>query len=185
VTIYCLVRCADEETPQARLLAALRTRAALPDPLQELIRVGRVRAIKGDLTAPALGLSEEDVVRVTEHLRTVVHCGAWVNHTVGYRTLRSSNADSAAELTRIMSRVAVPPACVYISTISVLADGDDETCYGSAASIEGRGGYAQSKWVAEMRLREAHRRGITGRLSIVRSGLISWHSLTGTALALN
>ena len=70
----------------------------------------------------------------------------------------------------------------YVSTISVVDDGDDadESYVGTPEFMLRVGGYAQSKWVGEMRLREAAAAGFI-RLGMVRPGLLTPDTRSGSA----
>lgn len=70
----------------------------------------------------------------------------------------------------------------YVSTISVVDDGDDadESYVGTPEFMLRVGGYAQSKWVGEMRLREAAAASFI-RLGIVRPGLLTPDTRSGSA----
>ena len=146
---------------------------------------GTLVAIVGDLNGGRwLGMDQKAVCRdVLPTLALVVHCGARVNHILPYTSLKAENADSCSAIAWLASRAHKHVAVVYISTIDVAypdsngANGD-ESCVASGASLQDAGGYVQSKWVGEMRLREAAARRLCS-LAIVRPGFIGGDSKSG------
>ena len=200
VEIWCLVRvktktCTLESAARERLIHSLDEREQMTDGVRAAIDRGTnngpdagtpsivVRAVSGDLGEPQLGMSEETFHSVGRRLVCVVHCGSFVNHVFDYHTLRPQNSDSVVELARCATLAPSPPDIIYVSTISVVdADATEETV-GDEAYINRSGGYAQSKWVAEMRLRHlaATSQSPFRTVTIVRPGLIGFDTRSGSA----
>ena len=71
----------------------------------------------------------------------------------------------------------------YVSTISVLDDDGTEADDGDEEYIRHSGGYAQSKWVAEKRLRNlaVEQPDLFSSVTIVRPGLVGFDTRSGSA----
>jgi amino acid adenylation domain-containing protein/thioester reductase-like protein len=178
-TIFCLVRAADPPAGLAKLRRELESYG-----LWEPAFAPRVTAVPGDLSRPLLGLSEEDFERLSTSVEAIYHNGAVVDFLVPYGALREANVLGTIEVLRLACRGAAKPLH-YVSTLGVL----DSAAYALAgvarendplADCAGLGGgYAQSKWVAEMLVRSARDRGLP--VSIYRPGTISGDSRNGQA----
>jgi surfactin family lipopeptide synthetase C len=178
-TIFCLVRAADPPAGLAKLRRELES-YGLWDPAF----ASRVTAVPGDLSRPLLGFSEEDFERLSTSVEAIYHNGAVVDFLIPYAALREANVLGTVEVLRLACRGAAKPLH-YVSTLGVL----DSAAYAAAgvarendplADCAGLGGgYAQSKWVAEMLVRSARDRGLP--VSIYRPGTISGDSRSGQA----
>lgn len=120
----------------------------------------RVVELRGDLAAPRLGLPSRAWSWLAEEVDAIFHLGADVNLVSPYASLAPANVEGTREVLRL-AREGRPKWVHHASTIGVLLSADespgapdDETNDLSAAHAV-RGGYAQSKWVAEALLRDA------------------------------
>lgn len=177
------------------LLRALRARTARPiiclvrarDADHAAARLGRVppgvTAVAGDLTRPDLGLGA-DWSRWTGAVGTVVHGGAAVDMVRGEDALRAANLDGTRHVLRFCA--AGPPKHLHlVSTLSVFvasdrADGvlreDDDP----ARAARVHGGYARTKWAAEISARLA---GDRFPVAVYRLGLVTGDQRTGRGAA--
>ncbi|MCR9142109.1 MAG: AMP-binding protein [bacterium] len=154
-----------------RILCLARDPDAARRSLSE--RQQRLRIISGDLTRPRLGLSPTDYDEIIESCDTLLHCGARVHLTESYEQLRAANLEAAREILELATR---GPAkrLHFVSTLSVAVASDwtagvffeDDPL---EAGREIYGGYARSKWAAEVLFQNALAAGLR-HLTIHRPG---------------
>ena len=176
-TVHCLVRAADPPAGLAKLRRELESYG-----LWEPAFVPRITPVPGDLSRPLLGLSEEAFERLAASVEAIYHNGAVVDFLAPYAALKAANVLGTVEVLRLACRGAAKPLH-HVSTLGVLdsaahvaagvAREDDPL--GDCAGLAG--GYAQSKWVAEMLLQAARDRGLP--VALYRPGTISGDSRTG------
>ena len=173
--VHCLVRAADATAGRARLLDTLAR--DFPGETRDPVRIV---AVPGDLAQPDLGLSAAVFDDLAARVDLVMHSGAQINWLAPYAQLKPANVLGTETLIRLAARRGVP--LHYLSSLAVFP------VIGSTASVIDEqtplahggvlhGGYTQSKWVAEMLVAAAHRRGLPG--AIYRPSLIVGHSQTG------
>jgi phthiocerol/phenolphthiocerol synthesis type-I polyketide synthase E len=175
-TVHCLVRAGNAAEARERLLENLSS-----------LRLGdfpadRIVAIPGDLAEPRWGLDEKVFRSLAETAEAVYHCGAWVNFTYPYRTLKAANVGGTVEALRLAATGRAKPVH-FVSTLAVFGAGSftedgvglEDSPLGDSRNLGG--GYPQSKWVAEKILGLARERGI--RSAVYRPGLVSGDSRTG------
>ncbi|MFE6827812.1 amino acid adenylation domain-containing protein [Streptomyces sp. NPDC057690] len=175
VTVHCLVRAADENTAQRRVVANL-TRYQLWDERF----AGRISAVPGDLGQPRLGLDEAAYQRLAEEIDTVVHNGAMVNLARSYRAHRRTNVLGTVEILRLATTHRLK-AVQFISTLGVFP----AAAPGTGRCLEGpvgderppSDGYTRSKWVAERLVAQAAERGVP--TVVHRFGEVMPHSRHG------
>lgn len=174
--IHCLVRAADQEAAAARLRKHLRNLGLWREEAGR-----RVVAVAGDLSRPRLGLAEADYRRLAHDIDTIYHNGAWINALLPYADLKAVNVEGTREILRFAGTVRTKPVH-YLSTLALFF-GDAHARHPLAETDipvldEGlRGGYKQTKWVAEQLVRNAQARGLPA--AIHRPGRILGHSQTG------
>ena len=178
-TIYCLVRAANPADGITRIRANLERYLIWNDALRD-----RIVPIVGDLAQPCFGLSESAFLALAAQTEVIYHSGALINLAYPYSALRSSNVDGTEEVLRLASRIKTKPVH-FVSTLDVFQSPayfndrrileQDPLAHGS----ELYRGYAQTKWVAEKRVKTAADRGIP--VNIYRPGMISGHSETGVS----
>jgi thioester reductase-like protein len=180
--IYCLVRSTDPEAGLARLEAHLQTAG-----LWREADARRIVPVSGDLAHPRFGLADPDYQRLAERIDSVFHNGAWINAFLSYADLKTVNVEGTREILRFAGTARTKPFH-YISTLAlffshahanrVLSETDEPLL------DEGlRGGYKQTKWVAERLVRNAAARGLPS--VVYRPGRIFGHSRTGFNANLN
>lgn len=174
--IDCLVRGADANAARQRLEAHLRAQGVGRPEL-----AGRVRVLAGDLAQPRLGLTRDEHDALAERVELVVHAGAEIHFLNRYAALAPVNVGGTRALIELAAR-GRPKALHFVSSLAVHFGRSDlatATVHEhERPTIEGlRGGYAQSKWVAEALLRTAAERGLA--TAVHRTARISGHSRTG------
>jgi thioester reductase-like protein len=173
--VVCLVRAALPESARAKLERALASFGLAPSGFDE-----RALVLVGDLGAPRLGLSSQQLDELSDRIDAIVHNGATVHFALPYEQLRAVNVGAGRELLRLAGQ-GRPKTLHHVSTLSVF-DVVDARATGPLAEntpLEpvdpNRGtGYSQSKWVAEAMLHAAGRRGFA--VNVYRPGTIWGHS---------
>lgn len=183
--IYCLVRADSEEAGLERIERALGKHW-----LGSLDRCGaslvagdrsRLRVICGTFDARQFGLTDLVWNDLADRVDTVYHCAAQVNNLASYAELRQSNVVGTQEVARLLC--SGRSKCLhYISTLSVFVATDRnhgvllESDHLDDTAIV-YGGYAQTKWAAEVFLRSLG--GKAGPITYHRLGLITGDSVRG------
>ena len=144
---------------------------------------GRVHAVTGDLSQPALGLAPDVRATLGSTIDAIYHAAADVNWVASYDALRAANVVATRELLRLACH-GRPKAFHFISSLSVChaAGGprfvtEDDDLFHSIERLPL--GYAQSKCVAEVLVRQAQARGLC--TSIHRPALLTGDSATGVS----
>jgi thioester reductase-like protein len=171
--VHCLVRAADAAAGHARLVRTLQDHA-----LWNPAHADRLVAVPGDLGPARFGLSTETFEALAHRVDLVIHNGASVNFVLPYAKLKAANVDATDEVLRLAATGAPKPVH-YVSTVGVLDRAADTLPETLAVPLHARllGGYEQSKWVAEQRVRVAGERGLP--VTIHRPSRIVGHSRTG------
>jgi thioester reductase-like protein len=174
--IYCLIRSSDAESGKQRLKNHLQFYS-----LWEETFSSRIIPLIGDLSLPLFGLSEQQFNELAEQVDIIYHNGAWVNAACPYLTLKPTNVLSTQEVLRLASLIQTK-SVHFISTIGVFLSETystvkqiTETDIPEFSSV--KGGYRQSKWVAEQLVMIAQKRGLPA--CIYRPSRIMGHSKTG------
>jgi thioester reductase-like protein len=179
--IYCLVRDSSVEAAYERLARSLRSYK-----LPAVINKDRVHILLGDLSKPKFGLKEEEYNSLANEIHSIYHCGARLSFIDPYRNLKRINVQG----TRSVIEFACCMRTKHINHVSSIAVYDTENYEGVAYADEDlpledswgfHSGYDESKWVSEMIVTEAGRRGIP--ITIYRPGNISGDSRTGLCSA--
>jgi amino acid adenylation domain-containing protein/thioester reductase-like protein len=168
--IYCLIRCATEEIGYRRLSDALNCHGKSLHREQQK----RVRIIASDLEKENAGLAKDVWLQLAEEIDTIYHCAALVNMILPYSALRGANLEGSQTIARLLAQ-GRRKWLHYASTLSVFVstDRNSGTLYESDDLSETQqvwGGYAQSKWAAEVFLRSLN--NAAGDISYYRLGLI-------------
>jgi FkbH-like protein/thioester reductase-like protein len=125
----------------------------------------RIEVVLGDLAYNNLGLSDGEYHRLSIEVDAIYHNGAAVNFILPYDRLKPANIDGTRECIRFACINRLKPLH-YISTTSVFDTGkfkssDQIKEIGlDQNSTQVHGGYAQSKWVAEMMVTKAGEIGL-------------------------
>ncbi len=171
---YCLVRATSREHALQRILDQARR-------FELQVDAGRIHALCGDISAPALGLAGPDWELCCRDVQQIVHASAHVNHIEGYATFRDSTL-AMTEVIRLAGTARLKPvqfisstACCALKVGDAFSIHDKEDFIDDGACVYG--GYGQSKWVQETLLRRAHAAGLP--YVIHRFGELSGSSRTG------
>lgn len=176
-TLYCLIRASSISAATTKLQKTLATYGLWRDDFKH-----RLKLLNGDLAKPQLGLSDKQWITMLTDIDAIYHCGALVNFAYPYSALKPANVLGTKEIIRLASSKKLK-YLHYISTLTVFDDEFNTTSHSFSENdfpelTAGlKGGYAQSKWVAEKMVRTAMKTGIP--ISIFRPGQISGHSKTG------
>ncbi len=156
--ICCLVRAKDAVSGLERIQKNLA--------LYNLkIDTSRIEVVIGDLSQKNLGITDEEYNRLSKEISKVYHNGALVNFILPYDRLKSVNVRGAQECLRFACTNRLKPFH-YVSTVSIFDSGEYRSteCLKEkpldCESYRVHGGYAQSKWAAEMMLTQAGEAGL-------------------------
>jgi thioester reductase-like protein len=181
-TIVCLVRFTDPND-DCRPGGFARIRKNLVDlGLWNDGMLDRMEVLPGNLSSKRLGLSAESFKEVASRIEVIIHAAATVNLVYPYAALRNANVGGTREILRLASLSGA--TLHHVSTNGVLVPsvgGWSEDAMVELEDVPDKllDGYGQTKWVAEMLVCEASRRGMP--VKIYRPGTISGHSTTGSA----
>jgi amino acid adenylation domain-containing protein/thioester reductase-like protein len=160
VTVTCLVRASfeDDDAATDRVRSVLARLGLWREQFD-----GRLSALASDLAQPGLGLAADVWDRLSVRADVVVHAGARVNFLDDYAAHRPHNVAGTAEILRLASAGGAKPL-YHVSTLAVLnrvppGPGTIAEDVGLDLVPRPRGGYAQSKWVAERLLSQARDAG--------------------------
>lgn len=180
-TIVCLVRFTDPHD-DCRPAGFARIRKNLVDlGLWHDGMLERMEVLPGNLSGKRLGLSAEVFDQVASRIEVIIHAAATVNLVYPYAALRNANVGGTREILRLASKSGA--TLHHISTNGVLVPSVEGWSEDAMVEIDDvpeklLDGYGQTKWVAEMLVCEASRRGMP--VKIYRPGTISGHSTTGS-----
>ncbi|WP_411107231.1 SDR family oxidoreductase [Streptomyces sp. cmx-4-9] len=180
-TVYCLVRAADQSHATDRLRTRMLPLTGHPYPAHRLI------AVRGNLLAPDLGLTDRDHTELSTVIDTVHHCGASVHLTGPYRKLAPANVGGTRSLITFARHIARSSGqrvhFIHISTLATIVptpipsalrlDEATPPCHQVLPDL----GYPRSKAEAEEAARDAHGNGL--ETTVMRPGVIYGHSGTG------
>ena len=170
--LVCLVRTDSDAAALHRLPDELQRHAVC---LSSSDHKPRLSAVSGDLGQPDFGWSAERWRTFARSIDAVIHCAARVHLVESYEQLRSDNVVGTTEVLRFTA-AGQPKHLYFASTLSVFVatDRNRGTLFETDDLEQTRfvyGGYAQSKWAAEMLVRRA---GLpVERVDIFRFGLLT------------
>jgi thioester reductase-like protein len=181
-TLFALIRGADDEEADGRLMAAVS--AVVPDP--ERYR-GRLVAVRGDVTLPDLGLGAERRASLAERVDEVVHSAASVSFSLPLDRAREINVEGTRRMLELASLCQERGGLrrfSHISTAYVAGSHrgefrEDDYDVGQRF----RNTYEQSKWEAEGLVRERRDSGLP--VTIFRPSIVVGEEDTGWTPAFN
>ncbi len=176
--VFCLIRANNPDAARRRLADHLQDYGLWQERFSQ-----RVHVVVGDLTQLRFGLSEAAFCSLAGDLDVIYHIAGSTNAIYPYARLKATNVIGTQEILRLAGTSTTTPVH-YFSTLAVLftdAHVGIDRLYESTipdydASL--RGGYAQSKWVAERLVMSAQERGLPA--SIYRCVRVMGDSQTGT-----
>lgn len=177
----CLVRAGSAEEAQKRIIRAFDAQALTLTP--DYFVNGRIKAICGDLSDEKFGQSDAQWAQLTQECDNIIHCAAIVNMVKDFTSLASANLTPCFDLLRLALTHKVKPVH-YMSTLSVFVSSDQNTGRVFEEDMLTHtkhiyGGYAQSKWAAEIALHSVP--FDICPITSYRLGLITGDSKTGIA----
>ncbi|PGH21386.1 hypothetical protein AJ80_03303 [Polytolypa hystricis UAMH7299] len=129
---------------------------------RKLISSAKIVSHSGDLSAPLLGLSEDEFRTLATEVDVILHMGAVRSFWDNYHALRPSNVQPTKELVKLAAARRIP--IHYISTVGVLPQGsptDAVSAADHAPAVDGTNGYVATRWASERILeRSAVRLGL-------------------------
>lgn len=183
-TVITIVRGRDEAAARSRLEAAFDSGdRQLLDRFRTLA-ADHLEVVAGDIGEPGLGVDRMTWDRLAHNVDQIIHPAALVNHVLPYSEEFGPNVVGTAEVIRLAITAQIKPV-TYLSTVAVAMSvaADDFVEDGDIRDISPQrpvdssyaNGYANSKWAAEVLLREAH--DLCGLpVAVFRSDMILAHT---------
>jgi fatty acid CoA ligase FadD9 len=179
-TLICLLRGTDDASARARLEQIFDDGDADLSVRFKARAAEHLEVVAGDISQPQLGMNPQTWNALAQRVDLIVHPAALVNHVLPYRQLFGPNVVGTAEVIALALSSRLKPIN-YLSTVSVamtvepghFEEDGDIRAISPARSIDDSyaNGYGNSKWAAEVLLREAH--DLCGLpVSVFRSGMI-------------
>ncbi|EDN71180.1 Polyketide synthase [Beggiatoa sp. PS] len=181
--IYCLVRCHHSDEGKQRLQSNLQFYSLWKETFSS-----RIIPIVGDLSKSRFGLSEAEFRELAGQIDIIYHNGAQVSFIRPYSALKTINVIGTIEVLRLAGIIQTKPVH-FISTLAVFLS---KTYAPTDQILETdvpefipnmKGGYKQSKLVAEKLVMAAQERGLPA--NIYRPVRIMGDSKTGMTSNLN
>ncbi|GGK32519.1 oxidoreductase [Nocardia camponoti] len=177
--IICVIRATDDDTARARLLAVFDTDPILAEKIAKLAPALEVRA--GDVAEPEFGLAQGEWAHLANEVDHIVHSAALVNHVLPYAQLFGPNVIGTAEVIKL-AVTSKRKSISFLSTVAVAAQCTNFSENGDIATMSPTrvvddsyaNGYGNSKWAAEVLLREASAR-MSLPVTVFRSDMILAH----------
>jgi long-chain acyl-CoA synthetase len=160
--IYLAVRARDRVEAQERLAETVGRLYDAPP-----ASIARLRAVKADLTAPGLGLRDEDRRQLVADVERVIHCAASISFTLPLEEAREINVlgtQRVLELARELPRL---ERFVHVSTAYVSGRTPDRFDEDNPGGSGFRNTYEQTKMEAEAEVANAGLPTVVVRPSIV------------------
>lgn len=142
--------------PQIETIHCVAVRDQQSRAPQALSQSPKTVSYAGDLTAPRLGLSEDDFHSLASNVDLILHMGGQRSFWDNYHALRPVNVHPTKELVKFAAPRRVP--IHYISTVGVLpqeANNDAVTAASNTPPVDGTNGYVASRWASERILERA------------------------------
>ncbi len=176
-SMYCLVRANSTEAALSRIEQAMSVHGITLSAEEK----NRIVPVLGDLTAKNLGMSDDEWHRLAASIDTVFHSAATVNMVKDYFELRPANVLGTREIARFFLE-GRKKQLHYASTLSVFVATNHNTGVAREDDLLDRpftvyGGYAQTKFAAELLLRSLGQNA--GPISFYRFGLLTGDSHSG------
>ncbi|PRP80975.1 aminoadipate-semialdehyde dehydrogenase [Planoprotostelium fungivorum] len=173
VTVHVLVRATSKIDGRQRIKHAMKLHRVWEDSYEP-----RIVPVPGDLSQPLLGLTRTDFETLAGEVDMVIHCAAHVHWLLPYSQLKPANVLGTQEVIRLAGTTHTKPIH-HVSTTSVFESDYFDTNRGEiredvdiSSHYNGlRGGYAQSKWAAELLMSQARDRGF--KVNVYRPAYIS------------
>ena len=182
--LLCIARGQDGEAARQRIAAVFNSDPQLQSRFDQLAK-DHLEVLAGDLGEPQLGLADADWERLAQSVDLIVHPAALVNHVLPYQQLFGPNVVGTAEVIRLAITHRLKPinnvstvAAAHTPEGAMIDEDADVRTTSPVRPLSSEGyadGYANSKWAAEVLLRDAHDRfGLP--VATFRSDMILAHS---------
>jgi len=180
-SVTCLLRGEDEQRARDALIRKLRW--YFPEaPWNESLQ--RLRVVLGDVSGDQLGMRGRVYEELAMTTRTIIHSAAKISHVGAPSAFFRANTESVAQLIAFARR-GLPKQLHQISTLSVVGHFMEPTSLTEFSerhlevgqSFAAAGPYAESKYQAEILMRQAFETGLRG--AVYRVGYVGPHSVTG------
>ncbi|KAK1117614.1 hypothetical protein K0M31_015787 [Melipona bicolor] len=116
VAIFILLRPKKDQTIEQRL------RKLIDDPIYDSIRINqpsvlkKIHPVKGDISLPDLGLSQEDRIMLIENVNIVFHAAATVRFNEPLNVAVDINTKGTARMIQLCKELKYVISVIYIST---------------------------------------------------------------------
>lgn len=191
--IALLIRTREKKCPREKLQNILTSMNII-----DRIDMSKVDILRGDVTHPKFGLSDEVYQELSESIGGIVHLAVKSHHIEQYRKcesgtrdIRSVNVGGTLNALRFASSGKTKHVYYASSLISIFGSNEEGTLCDNWPEPEqfkviaenGVGGYPTSKFVSEMLIKQANERGIPCK--VFRFPWITGESKTGQLNYLN
>lgn len=138
----------------------------------------RIVPVLGNLEQDKLGIDNNEYVNLSKTIDDVIHTAAWVNWLLPLEALKTINVNGTYQLIEFAASGRLK-RFYYVSSLSVFPFDGLDYCENTPIdnNVSLYGGYAQSKWVAEMTVQKAMEAGLP--VKIFRPSLITGRSTDG------
>ncbi|EGX89765.1 polyketide synthase, putative [Cordyceps militaris CM01] len=156
------------------LFSAFTEHQIFDDRVTQTDLLTRTEIVQGALGKPKFGLSSDAFAKLGRSVDSIYHTGGFVSLLATYNELRPRNVQSVLDMIELASHGGAPTALHYISTWSIVhvqtwrgtslsGDGvvwrDEQSVASFRPPATNDHGYFKTRWVSEMLLEEAGRRG--------------------------
>ncbi|MFZ5568800.1 MAG: SDR family oxidoreductase [Thermodesulfobacteriota bacterium] len=182
--VICLARPRNGHSPAMRIqhtLAALSPDLTSPRKIKT-----HVETYCGDITQPQLGLSLTDYRHLARTVTHVFHSAAAIRFAAAdTHKVRLTNIGGTDNLLAFLQDAPAVEGLHYIGTAYIAGDREDRVYEDDTDKGQTfNNAYEESKFVAELRIREFQRRALS-KVTIYRPGIIVGDYLTGTTIRFN
>ncbi|KAE8333055.1 hypothetical protein BDV39DRAFT_199406 [Aspergillus sergii] len=165
------VRARNEEEAMTRIVRSARVGQWWHEDLQS-----RLEVWAGDLSQPRLGLEDRLWTYLSgktegqEPVDAIIHCGAAVYWEADYMALKAANVTSTFDLLALVAQSPQAPRFTFVSGGRMEMEEIDD--HSAAANLSQSSGYSQTKFVAELLVKEYIKRQPDCRVSVLKPALI-------------
>ncbi|KAF3928185.1 hypothetical protein AA313_de0206009 [Arthrobotrys entomopaga] len=166
--VFLLVRARSAEEGMKRIVEVAQENKWWTDECAAKIEIWT-----GDLAKPHLGLAAEQWINLNSSVDIIVHNGAVVNWIADFDTLKPANVNSTVELLKIVDKSPAKPKMVFISGGASFDSDVLEARQDISTMLSGANGYAQTKFLAEVLVRQfAISAAARDRVSVVKPAFL-------------
>ncbi|KJK63737.1 AMP-binding enzyme [Aspergillus parasiticus SU-1] len=165
------VRARNQEDAMARIIHSARVGQWWHEDLQS-----RLEVWAGDLSQPQLGLEDRlwtylsGKTRDKKPVDAIIHCGAAVYWEADYMALKAANVTSTFDLLALIGQSPDAPRFTFVSGGRLEMEEIDDRS--AAVNLSQSSGYSQTKFVAELLVKEYIKRQPDCRVTVLKPALI-------------